>query len=170
MVITKEQPYLVFPVSYTAATKHLVFREGNTPVYELDIPLDALHPAYEVYIPMERFAGRELTLETNPSMPVPVRAAAADEAARPHPLRPFFHYTAKQGWLNDPNGLCTAGECITSFTSITPHLTCGAICTGVMRQAPISSTGPSGNPRSIRMSWAPCFRGRPWWIRIIVPA
>lgn len=120
MVITKEQPYLVFPVSYTAATKHLVFREGNTPVYELDIPLDALHPAYEVYIPMERFAGRELTLETNPSMPVPVRAAAADEAARPHPLRPFFHYTAKQGWLNDPNGLCTAGGVYHLFYQYNP--------------------------------------------------
>ena len=120
MIITKEQPFLAFPVSYTAASKHLVFREGGKPIYELDIPLDALHPAYEVYIPMEHFAGRELTLETEPAMPVPVRSAAADEAARHHPLRPFFHFTAKQGWINDPNGLCTAGGVYHLFYQYNP--------------------------------------------------
>ncbi len=107
MRITAKKPYLVFPVNYTAVLKHLEFREHGTLVYELDIPLDALHPDYEVYIPMDRFTGRDLTLHVRPEMTIPVRSAAADEAPRTDRLRPFFHYTAKQGWLNDPNGLCT---------------------------------------------------------------
>lgn len=102
-----EQPFLECPVSYTARSKRLEFLDGDTLVYDLDIPLDPLHPDYVVYLPIRHLLGRTLTLRTVPEMPLTLRQTAEDEAPRASRLRPKFHYTAKQGWLNDPNGLCT---------------------------------------------------------------
>lgn len=99
--------YLVFPVNKEAAVKRLTFLAGETPVYELNIRLDNLHPDFYSYVDVGRFMGEELELTVDPIMPL--RFETAEEMKfkdeYKEPLRPQVHFTTKNGWNNDPNGL-----------------------------------------------------------------
>ena len=107
MKITVQKKYLIFPVNTRCALKRLTFSCEGTEVYGLDLRLDALSPNFSAYIDVSRFRGQTLTLSVAPEMSIPFREADAmdiDGLYR-EPLRPQVHFTTKNGWLNDPNGL-----------------------------------------------------------------
>ncbi|MBP3415085.1 MAG: 2,6-beta-D-fructofuranosidase, partial [Clostridia bacterium] len=51
--------------------------------------------------------GKTLTVEVNPFMELSFRESDTMDipGLYSEPLRPQVHFTAKSGWINDPNGL-----------------------------------------------------------------
>lgn len=103
-----QKRFLVFPVNHSTAYKRLRLTEDGKELYAINIKLDSIAPDFYAYIDVARFAGRELTLSVSPQMEL--QLWEADTIDLPdlyaEPLRPQVHFTAKNGWLNDPNGLC----------------------------------------------------------------
>ena len=99
--------YLVFPVNTLCSKKHLTFQKNEQTVYSLDISLDLLTPTFYAYIDVSRFAGESLRICVEPEMEI--RFTEADtldiEGLYREPMRPQIHFTTKNGWMNDPNGL-----------------------------------------------------------------
>ena len=112
MKLTIQHPYLVFPVNTEKSMKKLLFRLGNELVYESDIRLDPVSPDFYAYLDVARFTGKELTLSVEPEMALSFREA--DSIDRPdlyrEAFRPRYHFTEKNGWHNDPNGLVRDAE------------------------------------------------------------
>jgi len=102
--------YLVFPTSMFAVNKEFSFYKGEERVYRLDVRYDAHNPDFFAYVDVSRFAGQVLSLVTVPEIEVEYRFA--DEIDLPdlykEPYRPLVHFTTKNGWINDPNGLVYA--------------------------------------------------------------
>ena len=63
--------------------------------------------AFYAYIDVARFAGSTLNLSVFPEMEL--RFRQTDEMEKENlyrePMRPQIHFTTRNGWLNDPNGL-----------------------------------------------------------------
>ena len=95
-------------VSPTAQVKKLLFYRNDTLVYELDAKLDSHSPEMTQYIDVSRFFGEELSIETEPRIDFSLHFADTDEDPEIYheKYRPIAHFTAKRGWINDPNGLC----------------------------------------------------------------
>jgi fructan beta-fructosidase len=104
--------YLHLPVANDAPIRRVrLTTEGRT-VDEFDIKLAEHHPDFRVFRDMTRQHGRRLRVET--SLPSGSKALDGIEIADDIPDaaslyhekdRPQFHFTARRGWLNDPNGL-----------------------------------------------------------------
>ncbi len=107
MKIKVKSKYLVFPVNKEGAVKRLKFVKDGEEVYGLNIRLDNILPDFYAYIDVERFVGEEMEIAVDPEMPICFREAdeMRFEDEYREPLRPQVHFTTKNGWNNDPNGL-----------------------------------------------------------------
>ena len=107
MTITITKRYLVFPVNTLASMKKLHFAINEKSVYQLNIKLDHITPNFHAYLDVSRYMGQTLTISVVPEMELHFQMA--DEMNLPHvyqePMRPQIHFTTKNGWINDPNGL-----------------------------------------------------------------
>lgn len=107
MEIKVTKRFLVFPVNVYASQKKLYFREEGNLLYDLDIKLDNIHPTFQAYVDVARFMGKTLELEIDPKMPVTYQEADSMELPGlwQERFRPQVHFTVKNGWNNDPNGM-----------------------------------------------------------------
>ncbi len=104
--------YLHLPVKAGAPMRRMKFLVAGKTVREFDIELAEDEADFMVFCDIAAFTGKPLTIETTlpadstalervvPADDVPDRAGLYRE-----PLRPQFHFTARRGWLNDPNGM-----------------------------------------------------------------
>lgn len=122
MKITVTHPYLVFPVNLAKAMKKLLFTVGGTLVYEADVRLDTHNPDFYAYFDVSRFIGQRMELTVEPEMAMSFREADAIDRADLYrePFRPLYHFTEKNGWLNDPNGLVKIGDTYHMFYQQNP--------------------------------------------------
>lgn len=107
MKITVKYNYLVLPVNTLATNKLLTFKQTNKTVYCLDIKIDNYNPNFYAYIDVSRFIGQILDISVNPQIKLDFRFADEIDIENLYrePMRPQIHFTAKNGWINDPNGL-----------------------------------------------------------------
>lgn len=107
MTIKITRKYLVFPVNTLASMKKLSFSLGEDTVYQLNIKLDNLTPNFYACLDVSRFMGQLLTLSVAPDMELRFEETDEMPLAQVYrePMRPQIHFTTKNGWLNDPNGL-----------------------------------------------------------------
>ena len=107
MTITITRKYLIFPTNPRCAVKTVTLSSGSTLLYDFTLRLDNIAPTFPACVDVSRFIGQTLTLAVEPDMPLFVEQA--DEMPLDglwdEPLRPQVHFTVKNGWNNDPNGL-----------------------------------------------------------------
>lgn len=122
MTFTPQKKYLVIPVNTHAPQRMLTFSEGGTSLCSLRICPDAETPNFFAYLNMERFFGKTLTLSLEPEAPLSYREAdsLADTDYVQEPMRPQVHFTVKNGWHNDPNGLVRVGDTYHLFYQYNP--------------------------------------------------
>ena len=107
MKIRIEHRYLVFPTNRLTAMKKLTMVHGTEEVYTLDIKLDCTDPDFYAYVDVSRFMGLVLDISVSPDMVLDFKTADEIDAksAYGQKYRPQVHFTTKNGWINDPNGL-----------------------------------------------------------------
>lgn len=123
MKVTIEHPYLVFPVntSQDNPMKKLIFSLDGKPVYDLDIRLGEDANFY-CYADMSRFMGKELEITELGGAEFTCRGADSMDRADIYKekYRPYYHFTEKNGWTNDPNGLVKCGDTYHMFYQYNP--------------------------------------------------
>lgn len=100
-----DSKYLIFPASHDAKVRRLCFYIDNILVLDLDIALDYVHPAYFFPLHLERFMGSIIRVTCEPDGDIQIEKAQTADFAYDGLYRPLSHFTARRGWLNDPNGL-----------------------------------------------------------------
>lgn len=100
-----DKKYIVFPASRHAEDTRLLFFIKGGLVYDIVLPLDYESPEYSFPLDIGRFRGETVRVECGGGREI--RIEKRDDADMPYDgeCRPYAHFTAKRGWLNDPNGL-----------------------------------------------------------------
>ncbi len=102
-----EKKYIVLPVNPDVTRKKIEFYKEGELVFDLDCNVDMINPRHFHYADVSHLVGSEIEIRLNPEMEF--RFDFADEmpieGIYSEPYRPKVHFTAKKGWLNDPNGL-----------------------------------------------------------------
>jgi fructan beta-fructosidase len=112
-----ERRYLLFPVERTAAVRRVRVLADQKPIDDFDIKLPPAGKKADfwVFLDVRRHKGSTLRIESL----LPAGSRALDAVKQSDNLpdaenlyrekhRPQFHFTARRGWLNDPNGLVWA--------------------------------------------------------------
>ena len=122
MTLTVKKKYLVFPVNTATEQSMLTFFENGASRGSFRIRLDTKAPNFFAYLDVSRFIGYTLTLSIEPKMEISFREADTLEYMEKYqePYRPQVHFTPKNGWLNDPNGLVRVGDTYHLFYQYTP--------------------------------------------------
>jgi fructan beta-fructosidase len=113
-VFTASQHYLNLPVQ-TGAPKHLVeLLQDGLVVREMNVELADTATNFFAFMDLTPFAGQDLQVRIDSHLANAGQLAAdfiqtnsilADPPIYQESLRPIYHFTARRGWLNDPNGL-----------------------------------------------------------------
>ena len=106
MTCKVERRYLLIPVDEYSLKKKLYFTEDGVKVRVLEARISARADHFMPY-DMREFLSRTLEITTQPECDyIPV---FSDEPYTGKPYaekyRPSAHFTARSGWINDPNGL-----------------------------------------------------------------
>ena len=109
MIIT--QAYLIIPVGIGAEAKTICFYENGALLFDLKIHYRQETPDFLFYQPTAPLLGHDVTMSIDGE---PISFAQTDEkndeGIGKESLRPYLHFTARRGWINDPNGLHFDGE------------------------------------------------------------
>ena len=97
--------YILLPASWNARQKRLFFREGDRLVLDLAVSLDPDEPDFLFPVDVARFRGKTLELTCEPEARFPVEQTDDPPLDYAGKYRPWAHFTARRGWINDPNGL-----------------------------------------------------------------
>ena len=103
--ITKK--YLTFPVNPKRSVKKICFHEKGELVFDLDVALDNIAPTFTAYADVSKLAGKTVTISVSPEMALSFGETDdfTLENEYGEEYRPDYHFTVKNGWNNDPNGL-----------------------------------------------------------------
>ena len=105
MKITIQKKYIKLPVNDMAYPKKVCLYQDGILVFDFDCRLDEASPQYYGYINVERFKGMTFAVCTEPAYRFVLEQT--DEIPQTdynEDSRPQVHFTARYGWLNDPNG------------------------------------------------------------------
>ena len=102
-----EKKYLVLPTSPWASMKSVRLSTANGEcIFDVSIRLDYESPQRDVCLDMERFMGMSLELTVSPEAHIEIKQKDRKPIERfRQPLRPHYHFTSPEGWINDPNGM-----------------------------------------------------------------
>lgn len=99
--------YMILPINQNAKRKRIFFYENDVLVWDFDASIDFINPSYYTYLDIRHLMGKELYLSSSPA--IKLNFDFCDEVPKGvgenQPYRPAVHFTARYGWINDPNGL-----------------------------------------------------------------
>ncbi len=107
-----EKQYLLLPVTKGAKQYRLRLEKEGDVTEQFVIEMSADEPDFWAFKDISRYQGKELTITGNsPIKPdgfeliYQADEVPGEENFYKEANRPQFHFTSKQGWINDPNGL-----------------------------------------------------------------
>lgn len=115
-----DSKYLIFPVSCHAQNKRLYFYIDGKLVYDIVFSLDYDRPDYYFPLNIERFRGQTVQIDCDKDITLQLDQRDTVEISYDGKYRPYAHFTAKRGWLNDPNGLVYYHGCYHMFYQHNP--------------------------------------------------
>jgi hypothetical protein len=108
--LTLQKRFLLLPIRNGAPKRTVTFDFGTGPMSINEIELADAKTDWWSAIDVSPFRGRQLklTIDEAPSDANPLdQVRMVDEvSAYDEPLRGQLHFSARRGWINDPNGLC----------------------------------------------------------------
>ena len=98
---------MLFPVNSRAASKKVCLYDGGKLLFDFDCRIDNINPNFTAFVDVSAFVGKEVDVSIDPNVPYKPSFASRMEIPNlwKEPLRPEVHFTVKNGWNNDPNGL-----------------------------------------------------------------
>ncbi len=105
MELKVKKRYVLLPASWNAKPKRLFFRDGDRLVLDLVVNLDPKEPDFLFPVDIARFQGKTLELHSEPEAEFTAEQTNAPPLDYAGKYRPAAHFTARRGWINDPNGL-----------------------------------------------------------------
>lgn len=98
---------MTFPVNSKAANKKVCLYDGDELLFDFDCRIDNINPDFTAYVDVSRFIGRRVELKIEPKVQYKPEFAKYLRSLTlwREPYRPEAHFTVKNGWINDPNGL-----------------------------------------------------------------
>lgn len=107
MKIKIVKKYITFPVNALLKRKKMLFYNEGTMVLDLDVHLDEISPNFMAFVDVSRFVGMELEVKCDSKIDYNINQCDTIELENLYsePYRPTVHFTVKNGWNNDPNGL-----------------------------------------------------------------
>lgn len=116
--ITAKAGFLVLPVSEYVGNHQLRIMKDDVVIDDFTIRLDYRNPMGYSYYPISRFMGEEITLSVSPDIDLKdMQTDTPDHDKKGDVFRPFIHFTAEYGWINDPNGLLKYHSPVTGKTT-----------------------------------------------------
>lgn len=115
-----DSKYLIFPVGSHAQDKRLYFYVEGKLVYDIIFPLDYDRPDFYFPLNIERFYGKTVQLSCDKDIALQIEKRDNACTSYDGKYRPYAHFTAKRGWLNDPNGLVYYKGCYHMFFQHNP--------------------------------------------------
>lgn len=114
---TVDHRYLHLPIKNGAPKRPVTFLVDGTPLETDEIELAESAPDWWAFLDVGAARGRKLTVQVEGLPPDSAALAALEtsDTLKPandlyrEPLRPLIHFTARRGWINDPNGLVYFG-------------------------------------------------------------
>lgn len=107
-----ENKYIVVPVNMHAKQKKICFYEDGELIWDFDAHIDFITPHFYSYVNVSHLKGKTITLTAIPE--IDLRFAFVDviptQGYYHEEFRPMVHFSAKIGWINDPNGLVFDGK------------------------------------------------------------
>ena len=97
--------YMLIPASYHAQKKKLLFYQEDELVFDLTVALDYDQPDYVFPLNVARFRGKTMKLVCEPEAELHFEQTEHPVLDYSGKYRPWAHFTARRGWINDPNGL-----------------------------------------------------------------
>ena len=108
MIFKAEKKYMTVPVNTAVSIKNLSLEIDGKTVCDMDCKIDPRNPNFVAYIDISRFTGAIVEVKSDPKLDFEIGFADAipDEYEE---YRPKIHFTVRNGWNNDPNGLIYYG-------------------------------------------------------------
>lgn len=107
--MTVSKKYIVIPVKNDVPTQKLFITYEGERIYEFDVPAAETEGTYTYEfqggIPVDKWDGKEITLEGEFSEAFAEAIVQADEIPASSCKKPLVHFTPDTGWMNDPCGL-----------------------------------------------------------------
>ena len=126
MTLTIDKRFLKIPVRYSADSIKILFKRSGKTVFEINAKYDDKNPDHIYYADMSRFMGKEgkFDIEVIPERKIKLEKSNCRpkyDGDNSGMLRPLVHFTAPEGWINDPNGLCFYGGKYHVFYQLNPY-------------------------------------------------
>lgn len=108
-VIIKNK-YIVVPVNMHSKWKKISFFEEGKLIWDFDAHIDFTSPRFYTYVNVSHLRGKTVTLTSAPEIDMRFTFVDSIPSAGYYKeeFRPLVHFSAKIGWINDPNGLVYA--------------------------------------------------------------
>lgn len=122
MTVYIDKKYMIFPSSKYAAPKRVFLYEDGKLIFDFVCKIDNISPDFTAYVDVSAFIGKSVTLKIEPDVPYTPQLGDTFVGSEVYSqrFRPRVHFTVKNGWNNDPNGLIYKDGCYHMFYQYNP--------------------------------------------------